>query len=130
MLKQLELPARFGMSALLGTGQQPISWISSVDVINAIVFLLAHPAITGPVNLVAPEVVTQQYFSRTLATVLKRPALLRMPAWMVRLLFGQMGEELLLSGQAVLSEQLLNQQFQFAYSTLLAALEHEFSSEK
>lgn len=128
MLKQLELPAQFGLSATLGSGLQPISWISAIDLVRAIQFLLIHPEITGVVNLVAPEVVTQQYFNKSLASVLKRPAFLSMPTWLVTLLFGQMGAELLLSGQAVSPKRLLDQQFSFKYPTLIQALESEFSN--
>lgn len=127
MLKQLELPAKFGMSAVLGTGLQPVSWISSDDLVNAIQFLLANPQMTGVFNLVSPEVVTQKDFSKSFAAVIKRPAFLRMPAWLVKLLFGQMGEELLLSGQAVSPHRLLCQKFIFKHPTLLEALTHEFN---
>lgn len=127
MLKQLELPAKFGMSAVLGAGLQPISWISADDLVNSIQFLLTHPEMTGVFNLVAPEVVTQKTFSKSLAAVVKRPAFLWMPAWLVKLLFGQMGEELLLSGQAVLPHRLLRQKFVFKHPTLLEALNHEFN---
>lgn len=126
MLKQLELPAKLGMSAVLGSGMQPIAWISALDLVNAIQFLLAHQEITGVVNLVSPNIVTQKYFSRSLADVMRRPALLRMPAWLVKLMFGQMGEELLLSGQAVLPARLLNQHFIFKHPNLSQALEYEY----
>lgn len=127
MLKQLEFPAKYGLSAVLGTGSQPISWISSDDLINAIQFLLTHPEMTGVVNLVAPEVVTQQRFNKCLASVMNRPTFLYMPAWLVRGLFGQMGQELLLSGQSVSPHRLSSHQFQFKYPTLDEALKHEFN---
>ncbi len=127
MLKQLELPAKCGMSAVLGTGLQPVSWISADDLVNAIQFLLAHPEMTGAFNLVAPEIVTQKTFSKSLAAVVKRPAFMWMPAWLVKLMFGQMGEELLLSGQAVSPSRLLRHDFVFKYPTLLEALNHEFN---
>ncbi len=130
MLKQLELPAKLGMGAVLGSGVQPISWISADDLVSAIQFLLAHPEITGVVNFVAPEVVTQKYFTQTLAKILKRPAILRMPSWLVKLLFGQMGEELLLAGQAASPQRLLNQQFVFKHPALHDALEYEFLNNK
>lgn len=128
MLKKLELPARYGMGAIVGTGEQPLAWIDHIDLVNAILFLIAHPDITGPINLVAPQRISQKVFNQTLASVLKKPTFLRLPAWLVHLLFGQMGEELLLSGQAVIPQRLLDYQFEFKYPTLLSALTQEFKN--
>lgn len=127
ILKKLQLPAQYGMGAVVGTGNQPLAWIDNVDLVNAILFLMAHPEITGPINLVAPQRVSQKTFTQTLAQVLKKPAFLRLPAWVIHFLFGQMGEELLLSGQAVIPQRLLEYQFNFKYPTLLAALTREFA---
>lgn len=127
MLKKLELPARYAMGAIVGTGEQPLAWIDHIDLVNGILFLIAHPEITGPINLVAPQHVSQKVFNQTLAKVLKKPTFLRLPAWLVHLLFGQMGEELLLSGQAVIPQRLLDHQFDFKYPTLLSALTREFA---
>ncbi len=126
MLKKLEFPAQWGMGAVVGSGEQPLAWIDSIDLIEAIMFLISHPEITGPVNLVAPQSVSQKTFTKTFAQVLKKPALLWLPAWTVRLLFGQMGEELLLSGQTVVPQRLSEYQFKFKYPTLLSALTKEF----
>ncbi|VEB34003.1 TIGR01777 family oxidoreductase [Legionella cherrii] len=126
MLKKLELPTKYGLGAVLGSGKQPLAWIDSTDLAEAIMFLIAHPEITGPVNLVAPECVSQKTFTKTFAQVLKKPAFLRMPAWVVTLLFGQMGEELLLSGQTVAPQRLSEYQYDFKYPTLLSALTKEF----
>ncbi|KTD69430.1 MULTISPECIES: TIGR01777 family oxidoreductase [Legionella] len=126
MLKKLELPAKYGLGAVVGSGEQPLAWIDSTDLVKAIMFLIAHPEITGPVNLVAPERVSQKTFTKTFAQVLNKPAFLHMPAWVVKLLFGQMGEELLLSGQTVAPQRLSEYQFNFTYPTLLSALTKEF----
>lgn len=127
MLKKLELPTQFGLGAVVGTGKQPLSWIDSVDLVNAILFLIANPEITGPVNLTAPQYVSQKIFNQTLAQVMGKPSFLRLPAWFVQLVFGQMGEELLVSGQAVSPKRLLEYQFNFKYPTLLSALTQEFT---
>jgi len=127
MLKKLEFPARLGLGAVIGSGSQPLAWIDSDDLVNAIIFLLNHPDITGPVNLVAPECVSQKTFTQTLARTLKKPALLWLPAPVVKLLFGQMGEELLLSGQTVAPERLQLNGYTFAYPTLQASLEHAYA---
>jgi uncharacterized protein (TIGR01777 family) len=126
MLKKLELPAQYGLSAVVGSGEQPLSWINHVDLVNAILFLIDHPGITGPINLVAPEYVSQKVFTKTMAEVLNKPAFLRLPSWFIKFALGQMGEELLLSGQAVAPERLLEQNFNFNYPTLTAALKEEF----
>lgn len=126
MLKQLELPTKLGLSMVVGSGLQPLSWIDADDLVSAIIFLLAHPDITGAVNLVAPEVVTQKEFTQVMAKVLGRPTFLSMPSWAVKLIFGQMGEELLLAGQMVSSQKLREHKFHFQYSSLQDALEHEY----
>jgi uncharacterized protein (TIGR01777 family) len=128
MLKKLELPAKLGLGAVIGTGKQPIAWIDCDDLVSAIVFLIEHPDIKGPVNLVAPECVSQHAFTTTLSATLKRPVFVNMPSWLVKMLFGQMGEELLLSGQTVAPERLMIAQFNFKYPTLASSLAHEFRS--
>lgn len=126
MLKKLELPAQYGMGAIMGSGQQPLAWIDSDDLVNAIQFLISHPEITGPVNLVAPQYVSQKTFTKILAQVLKKPVFLWLPAWVIKLLFGKMGKELLLSGQTVVPQRLVEYQFDFQYPTLYSALNKEF----
>ncbi|WP_454781558.1 TIGR01777 family oxidoreductase [Legionella sp. WA2022007384] len=126
MLKKLELPARYGMGAVIGSGEQPLAWIDSTDLVEAIRFLISRPEITGPINLVAPQQVSQKTFTKTFAQVLGKPALMWIPAWATQLLFGQMGEELLLSGQTVMPQRLSEYQFNFKYPTLLSALTKEF----
>ncbi|QMT61868.1 TIGR01777 family oxidoreductase [Legionella sp. PC997] len=130
MLKKLELPAQYGMGAVIGSGEQPLAWIDSTDLVEAIQFLLSNPKITGPINLVAPQQVSQKTFTKTLAQVLGKPAFLWMPAWATKLLFGQMSEELLLSGQTVNPQRLAEYQFNFKYPTLLSALTKEFRGEE
>lgn len=126
MLKKLELPARFGMGAVIGSGKQPLAWIDHSDLVNAILFLIDRPEITGPVNLVAPELVSQKTFNKTLTEVLNKPTFLHIPAWLIQMLLGQMGAELLLSGQSVTPARLTKYQFDFKYPTLLHALTKEF----
>lgn len=126
MLKQLELPAKFGLGAVVGSGKQPISWIDADDLVRAIQFLLNHPEITGAINLTAPEFISQQTFTKVMGGVLHRPSLMWLPAPIVKLMFGQMGEELLLCGQAVSPQRLQELKFKFQYPTLQSALQHEF----
>jgi len=96
------LPAfKFGGGGRMGSGTQWMSWISMPDVVRAIDFLLSTPTIDGPVNMTAPNAVQNQQFAQTLASSINRPCLLPMPAVMVKTLFGQMGEELLLGSAKV-----------------------------
>lgn len=127
MLKKLELPFSLGLGSVLGTGKQILSWIHHQDLIDAINFLIAHPDITGPVNITSPLPVSQKEFATTYASVLKRPCFLTTPAFIVKIMFGEMGEYLLLKGQKVLPKRLTELQFHFTYPDLRSALEKEYS---
>lgn len=127
MLKKLQPIFNIGLGGTLGSGMQACSWVHVDDLVNAIKFLLNHPQIVGPVNISAPECVAQKVFAENLAQVMHRPALLPTPAWVLRLRFGQMAEELLLSGQNMYPEKLLANGFSFLYPTLAAALRHDWN---
>lgn len=120
MLKKLHLPFQLGLGGPIGSGEQPFSWIALTDLVSIIDYFLGHAELTGAVNLVAPEIVTQKVFATTLAASLNRPCFIPMPAFVVKALFGQMGEELLLQGQSVKSRRLKD--FPFQYPTLEKAL--------
>ena len=123
------LPAfQLGLGAVLGNGKQLFSWVQLDDLVRAIDFIITHPEITGPVNIVSPDVVSQAVFAKSLAHTLKRPLFLRFPAWFVKLLFGKMGDELLLHGQHVKSEKLLKMGFQFQFDTIDKALQHSMNA--
>jgi NAD dependent epimerase/dehydratase family enzyme len=89
-----------------------------------ILHCINSPGIAGAVNATAPNPVTNRDFSSTLAAQLKRPDFLTMPAIMIKVLFGEMGEELLLQGQKVVPAKLLNSGFKFKYANLKAAVEN------
>ena len=127
MLKKLTPGFYLGLGSVLGDGQQVLSWIDVDDLVAAVLFLLERPQLTGAFNLCSPHPVTQAVFARTLASVIKRPLWLRMPAFAVRTLFGEMGDCLLLNGQLVLPTRLEEAQFQFRYPELSDALRHECS---
>ena len=122
MLKKVSLPFRLGLGGRVGSGKQPFSWISLDDVVGIISFLLENPSLNGPFNLVAPRVVNQQQFATIFAKHLNRPAIFPLPTFIVKLLFGQMGQELLLSGQNVISKNLKD--YKFKYRTLEQAMNH------
>jgi len=106
----------------LGTGTQWLSWIHRRDEVAAIRFLLEREDLAGIFNLTAPNPLTMKNFARLLGRVMKRPAWLPVPSFLLRLLFGQMAEETLLAGQRVLPRALLKAGFRFAYPDLENAL--------
>lgn len=127
MLQKLLPVFKMGLGSILGNGQQMISWIGSQDLLSAFDFLLQNRQLTGPINITSPEPVSQKIFAQTLAKVLHRPMLLWTPQWFIKLLFGEMGEKLLLGGQRVLPKRLLENGFHFNYPLLQEALETEFA---
>lgn len=126
MLKKLSLSFYMGLGSIIGDGKQIISWVHVDDVVGAILFLLNKPELTGAFNVTSPNPVSQAEFARTLATTLHRPLLLKMPAFVIRKLFGKMGECLLLKGQRVLPSRLLKSGYQFRYPELKEALRCEY----
>ena len=121
-LPKMLTPFRLGLGGRLGSGHQWWPWISVHDVVGAIEHVLNHDSLSGPVNTVAPDAVTNAEFTSTLAAVLKRPAIFPMPAFVVRLIFGEMGEELFLGSQRVEPAKLLATGYRFQYSDLKSAL--------
>jgi hypothetical protein len=118
------LPAfRCGFGGPLGSGRQYMSWIALPDVVGAARFALDHPTLQGPVNIVAPEAVTNRTFTKTLAKTLHRPAFLPLPAVALRLLFGRMADEALLASTRVRPAALLDAGFPFQYPDLAGALQ-------
>lgn len=113
MLKKLLPSVKLGLAGKLGSGEQYISYIKIDDLIKGIMFLIAHPEITGAVNLTHPEPVQQKIFIKKLTQQYHRPCFMTMPRFLVKLLFGQMGEELLLGGQRVIPSRLLKLGFKF-----------------
>ena len=114
-------PFRFGMGGPMGTGRQWMSWIHRYDLVTLIGWLIDSAEARGAYNATAPQPVTNRDFSRTLAAVLSRPALLKMPAGSLRLLFGEMAD-LLLTGQNVVPARAVAQGFSFRFEWLDAAL--------
>ncbi|HUQ81726.1 MAG TPA: TIGR01777 family oxidoreductase [Gemmatimonadaceae bacterium] len=114
-----------GGGGKIGKGTQWMSWIGMHDLVRSLVFLMTTDSLSGPFNISAPNPVTNEQFSRTLGDVLHRPALASVPEFAIKLMFGEMGEETLLSGQRVIPRRLLDADFGFAYPELAGALAHE-----
>jgi hypothetical protein len=113
---------RAGLGGRLGSGRQWISWIAMPDVTRMIEFVLATEGIFGPVNVVAPNPVTNLEFTRALARVLRRPSALRVPAFALRLVFGEMADATILQSERVVPARLSAAGFHFEYPELDAAL--------
>ena len=111
-----------GLGGHLGDGRQWISWVSEADAVSAALFVLRNPNISGSVNVVAPQPVTNAEFTRELGQAVHRPTLLPAPAFALRLALGQMADEALLASTRVLPKRLLDAGFSFTYPTLAGAL--------
>jgi uncharacterized protein (TIGR01777 family) len=116
------LPFKLGLGGRTGDGQQWMSWIDVQDMVGGIHHILKNDLLQGPVNMVAPKPVRNAEFASTLASVLSRPAIFPMPAFAVKTVFGEMGEELLLSGQKVEPGKLISSGYPFRYRDLAASL--------
>ncbi len=123
-LAQMRIPFRIGLGGVIGSGNQYMSWISLDDVLYAIHHALMNDTLAGPVNLVAPHPVTNREFTRTLGSVLHRPTLFPLPAWILKGILGEMGESLLLSSTRVIPQCLLDSGYLFRYARLETALRH------
>jgi len=120
-LAQMLFPFRLGIGGRLGTGKQWMSWIALDDIVSLIEFGIDDAAVRGPVNAVAPNPVTNADFTRALAAALHRPAILSVPAFALKILFGEMSQ-VLLGGQRVIPQAAQRAGFQFRFEELSAAL--------
>lgn len=123
-LQKMLTPFRLGLGGVVGSGKQYMSWVTLDDVVGAILHCLTYPNLEGPVNVVAPQPVTNAEFTKTLGAVLHRPTIFPLPAFAARLAFGQMGDELLLASQRVRPARLLASNYVFGNPQLSGALEH------
>lgn len=121
-------PFRLGLGGQVGSGDQYVSWIAVDDIVRAILYLLDHQELVGPVNLTAPTPVTNRELAKTLGKVLGRPAVVTVPGFVLRLAFGTDGAEMLQSGQRVLPARLLAAGFRYSFKDLEPALRHLLAS--
>ncbi|MGB1689161.1 MAG: TIGR01777 family oxidoreductase, partial [Candidatus Poseidoniaceae archaeon] len=117
-LAKLLLPAKMGAGGPVGGGKQMQSWISLDDEIYAIHHLMMKEDSEGAYNLTAPNPVSQKQFAKTLGKVLRRPAFAPLPGFVIKMLFGQMGKKLVLEGQDVRPNRLLESGYEFTHSEL------------
>jgi hypothetical protein len=123
-LAKMFLPFKMGVGGVLGSGRQYWSWISIDDIIGVIHHALRNESLQGPVNAVSPNPVTNREFTKILGHVLKRPTLFPVPAFTLRLVFGEMADEMLLASARVQPAKLLNSGYDFRYPELEGALRH------
>jgi len=121
LLGRMLLLYKLGLGGRLGNGRQWMSWIHRKDWVAIALRMIAEPSMQGSYNATTPNPVSNDEFSHTLANTLKRPALLPLPAWLLKKLLGEMSE-LVLGSQRVLPERLLAEGFEFQYSNLSNAL--------
>ncbi|WP_261301927.1 TIGR01777 family oxidoreductase [Paenibacillus andongensis] len=118
---KMALPYKLGVGGPIGSGKQWLSWIHIVDMVRLIEFCIQNETIIGPVNATAPNPVTNKEFGRVLANAMRRPNLFPLPAFILKVMFGELST-LLLEGQKVLPRVLLEHGFTFKYSFVDKAL--------
>ena len=116
-LARMLTPFRLGVAGRIGSGRQWLPWVTRDDLVSAYAFVLGND-LSGPVNLCAPNPVTNAQFAKALGKALGRPTIVPTPALAIRTLYGEMGEAVLLEGQRVLPAALLDAGFEFSASTI------------
>jgi uncharacterized protein (TIGR01777 family) len=126
-LAKMLTPFKMGMGGKIGSGTQYMSWVAMDDVTGAIYHALVTDSLKGPVNVTAPNPVTNKEFTNTLGKVLNRPTVMPMPAFAARLAFGEMANDLLLASTKVAPKRLSDSGYEFQYPELANALKHVLS---
>ncbi|MFZ9036127.1 MAG: TIGR01777 family oxidoreductase [Francisellaceae bacterium] len=124
MLQKLLPSFKRGFGSVISGGRQCISWIHVDDLCRALFFILKNHSRLELYNLCSPYAVTQKQFAGTLAGALHKSLFLPLPAFMVKMMFGRMGQELLLSGQNIYPARLLKEKFTFDFADIKVALDH------
>ncbi len=122
VLRKMLPPFKMALGGKIGNGQQWMSWIHLDDLVGIILYCINHDDLKNAINGTSPNPVTNRAFTKALGQALKRPTVLPIPAFVVKLLMGQMGEELLLAGKKVLPTKMLDAGYQFQYQELEKAL--------
>jgi len=122
-LPKMIMPFKFYLGGYWGSGNQWMSWISLADEVAAIKFLIENSSLSGVFNLTSQEPIRNQQFFQILAEVLKKPCWLSMPVFLLKIMFGQMADELFLASQRVYPRKLLAVGFEYKNPGLKNALE-------
>lgn len=115
-------PFKLGVGGVVGSGKQWMSWISLADEIAVINFVLENESVSGPINLVSPNPVTNEEFTKTLGEIIHRPTILPLPKFAVKMVFGEMGDALLLDSTRAVPKRLQDLGYQFEFTDLRSAL--------
>jgi len=124
MLRRLLPLFRYGLGAALGSGKQYMSWIAIDDLIRAVEHIIRDDSLSGPVNMCAPNPVTNREFTKALNRVLKRPTLFCIPAFVLKAIFGEMADEELLFSTRAVPQRLTDSGFEFKYPEIEEALRY------
>jgi uncharacterized protein (TIGR01777 family) len=123
-LAEMLTPFKLGVGGRIGSGEQWLSWIALDDLIRIIHFALENEYINGAINATSPNPATNEEFTSTLGKALHRPTIFPLPAFAVKLIFGEKGETLLLEGMRVSPKKLLDAGFEFKFANLEDAMRH------
>lgn len=123
-LATMMTPFKLGVGGVVGSGKQWMSWVSLDDVVGIINFALENESVRGAINVTAPNPVTNEEFTKTLGSVLYRPTFLPLPEFAVHMVFGEMGDALLLDSTRVVPKRLLDAGYDFKFTDIKTALEH------
>lgn len=126
-LAKMLLPFKLGVGGIIGSGKQYWSWIGLNDLVRIISFCVENEAVSGAVNAVSPNPMTNYDFTKAVGTVLHRPTIFPMPAFAAKLALGEMADDLLLSSIRVEPDKLRSLGFQFAQPDLISCLKHELT---
>ena len=120
-LKKMRFPFSIGLGGKIGSGEQAVSFIHITDLVEAMIFTIENPAIKGIINAVAPYPSCNAEFTDKLGKVFDQPTWLTVPAFAIKMMYGE-GAQVILEGQKVLPEKLLQAGFRFKYPTIQNAL--------
>ncbi len=125
-LEKMALPFKLFVGGPVGSGKQWFPWIHRDDAVNIAVFAAENSSVTGPINVVAPEIVRMKQFSKTLGRAMHRPSLIPVPGFVLKVALGEMSE-MLLTGQHVVPSRLTASGYSFLFPQLNGALTEIFS---
>jgi hypothetical protein len=123
-LAEMLTPFKLGVGGKLGSGDQYMSWVAPDDVVGAFNFLMMRDDLDGPFNITSPNPVTNKQFTKALGRVISRPTILPVPSFGIKMLFGEMGQEMLLEGQRAIPTRLQDTGFEFEFVGIEDALRH------
>lgn len=123
-LQKMLLPFKLGLGGKLGSGKQFMSWIVLDDLVSAVDYIIGNPEITGPVNIVSPGPVTNEQFTKSLGKALNRPAIMKVPSFILKSTLPEMADEMFLSSTRAYPDVLLRSGFKFRYDNLETSLKY------